>query len=297
MGLFDFIAEKKKQREEVERQRLLEAQKQQKLEQQRLEREEEEKRIRAAKDAEEKRLLEIEQAKNREAHAAITANDNERFMLGAKWLLQNGEPILKASISKIGKETEDYYYTIPYNIEVGDLLEFHHEYDVEKDRTRLVVLFDNEEIGELSNSINEKLINYDIDNLVGVVSKVNDEDDLKITALVYEGSDFSEPGYRQLHTYIAGTRFNNEDGSSRQDYLAREFRSTRLKLEKSEYNGEPAVKVLSARGFQLGYLKSDLAEEFCRRLDKGQIGGIYVNKINKKDDVLYCDIVINIANF
>lgn len=289
MGLFTFIAEKKKQKEELRQQEEVTEQLREKAAQELAELE-----------LEKSKALEIEQAKNRAAYDIISAGDADRFKLGSRWMLDNVKPILKAAITKIGSESGDNYYSTPYGIEVYDQIDFTDSFDFDSngnDKSRIIASFENSEIGELSKATREKLEDYDIDNLIGIVSKVSDDDDLKISVAIYEGADFSEPGYRQLHSSIAGTKYNNEDGSSRQEHLSHLFRGERIKLTCSEYNGAPAVIASTARDFQVGFLKAELADEMCKRLNRNQIGGVYVIKIVENDGIKYCDIVINIANF
>lgn len=289
MGLFDFIANKKKQKEETETKRIADEECRLRAEHQKI-----------AEEAEKKRLLEIEQAKNRAALDLLCSGDNERYRSGVQWMLKNEGPILKASITKIGKETKDNYYSTPYGIKVSDVVSFDDSFDYDdngNDKSKIIVSYESGEIGELSKVIRDKLGGNDINSLIGIVAKVDDDDDFKISVAIFEGSEFSEPGYRQLHTYIAGTKYENTDGSSRQEFLSHTFGGERIKLVKSEYNGEPSVMVCKARDFQLGFLKVEIAKEFSDKLDRGQIGGVYVSKVSEIEGFRYCDIVINIAKF
>lgn len=241
-----------------------------------------------------------EQRLNREAYDLLRVNDDERLSEGARWLLDNEEPILKASVTKIGVESNSVDYSTPYGIEVYDRVDLTDDFNFDdegNDRSKIVVRYDGQDIGELSSSVRERLDSYDIDNLIGIVSKVTDDDKLKISIAVYEGSDYSEPGYRQLHTIIVGTKYPNKDGTSRQEYLSHCYAGERIKLIPSEYEGKPSVIVSNARGHQLGFLKADLAVEMCNRISHDDIGGVYITKIPEVDGVTYCDIVINIANF
>lgn len=289
MGLFNYFSEKnkanaereKKSREEEAARLLLE------------------KQI-AEEEAERQRIIELDNQLTRDANIKLRENDDERFALGALWLLNNQACILKASVTKIGKQTRDYEYWIPDDIAVGDLacLDDSNEIDDNgRDISKTVVSHRSLEIGELSKSTREKLENYDIDDLYAVVSKIVDEDDMKITLNLYDSPKNGEPGYRQIRTYIAGTKFINKDGSSRQECLSKLSSGKRIKLIFGYYNNEPAIMVCNSRDFQLGYIPAELVPEIYKHFRNNKIGGVYIDKLIQKDGIIYSDIVINIARF
>ena len=289
MGLFDFIADNKRKKQNAEFNRVSEL----------AAREKAARKIKSDQ-IEAKRIIEIEQEKNREAYSRLCSTDDDRFFIGIQWLIENEKPIMSTVITKIGREVNGSYYSTPYGIKIGEMVNFENHFDYDEDgndKSKIIVSYNGFDIGELGKSSKEKLEDFDIDNLIGVVARIVDDDEIKIAVAIYAGSEYCEPGYSQLRTIITGTKYDNQDGSSRQDYLSREFCGNRLKLVKSEFEGNPAVIVCTARNFQLGYLKADLATEFCNKIDQNVIGGIYISRIFTIDGIRYCDIVINISNF
>ena len=73
-----------------------------------------------------------------------------------------------------------------------------------------------------------------------------------------------------IYTKIAGTRYKNDDGSERQNFIAEAQVGEPLMLVPQLDNpfDEDAVKVLRLNGQQLGFLNTDLAMEIKSRLMK-----------------------------
>ncbi len=104
-----------------------------------------------------------------------------------------------------------------------------------------------------------------------------------------------QAGTRQLHSYVAGTRFNNEDGTSRQRIINRLSPGDELRMIPYLYQGETAIYMVSDFG-TVGNLPKDLAEEFTYKLQRGQVHSVVIDRITEKEGINYLDIVININN-
>lgn len=78
------------------------------------------------------------------------------------------------------------------------------------------------------------------------------------------------PSVFVYETKVVGVSKENEDGSSRQDFIKAEVREDdKLKLESEPTNKyDPnAVKVLSKHGNQIGYLNKEMAEKVKPAID------------------------------
>lgn len=67
-----------------------------------------------------------------------------------------------------------------------------------------------------------------------------------------------------IRTKVVGVTFQNDDGESRQDILSRMTGDEEIEIEKTTYNGEPAVYVKWGNKI-LGYLSAELAKDLAAR--------------------------------
>ena len=67
-----------------------------------------------------------------------------------------------------------------------------------------------------------------------------------------------------IRTKVVGVTYQNDDGESRQDILRRMTGDEEIEIEKTTYNGEPAVYV-KWRNKILGYLSAELAKDLAAR--------------------------------
>lgn len=67
-----------------------------------------------------------------------------------------------------------------------------------------------------------------------------------------------------IRTKVVGVTCQNDDGESRQDILSRMTGDEEIEIEKTTYNGEPAVYV-KWRNKILGYLSAELAKDLAAR--------------------------------
>lgn len=212
-------------------------------------------------------------------------------------VIKSTKPITTISLTKTKK------YDALYTVEIGKQVDLTSDYN-DTYGNFYIVSADYSDIGEISPSSVEKLEDLGIDNLeeyVCVVSSVDADDGkcriaIYIKSVAYKETNQVDPdeGFRLFVTAIMGTKYENEDESSRQDILSRLNDEDELFLEASEYNGKPAVEVNNSKGQMIGYMKKELAEEFCKRIEKEQIGR--VSLINKRVDnaIIYADMAINI---
>jgi hypothetical protein len=77
---------------------------------------------------------------------------------------------------------------------------------------------------------------------------------------------------KQIKTNIAGVTYKNQDGTDRQTLLKKIKKGDLLFLERESDNKYDvnAIKVLNKKGQQLGYIKSELAEDLSAYLDNGE---------------------------
>ena len=67
-----------------------------------------------------------------------------------------------------------------------------------------------------------------------------------------------------IRTKVVGVTYQNDDGESRQDILSRMTGDEEIEIEKTTYNGEPAVYVKWGNKI-LGYLSAELAKDLAAR--------------------------------
>lgn len=287
MGLFNYFSEKKMAKEELERKN----------------QEEEAARLllvkmKAEEEAEAKRLLEIQQAKNREIYRQQQIVNNQI----AKRLLETTKPLAVVSVSKVGQSSKYFDYDTPDYAEIGDIVsiseetQFHE--DSNKDRDAYVVSYQSSEIGEITASAVERIeeSGADICQVLGVISKLEIYDDPpKMSIYIYQTDEDGNLGYRQFHTAVFGVNYPNADGSSRQEIIKGLKVGDRLTLNAVEFDGNPAVEVYAESNKQIGYLKKEIAAEFSEKLKNQLIESVYITEIVRKDDKLYVDIEIYIA--
>jgi len=78
-------------------------------------------------------------------------------------------------------------------------------------------------------------------------------------------------GWNDFSLPARGERFDNEDGSSRQEelFLCRPGEPVRLVREPGNPHDPAAVAIISDRGVQLGYLPADRAVWIGSKIDRG----------------------------
>lgn len=111
-----------------------------------------------------------------------------------------------------------------------------------------------------------------------------------------EKDPYAAPGCRQLHSMIVGTKYDNEDGSNRSQIISWMAVGERLLLEPYLYNGDPAVGVYSSKGYMIGNLPKEIAEEFTEKLKNQLIGAVYLSRKRKVDGYYQANMTINIKN-
>jgi hypothetical protein len=100
---------------------------------------------------------------------------------------------------------------------------------------------------------------------------------------------------RSFRTYVAGTKFKNADGSSRQEILESCLEGDELILvrELDNKHDPNAVKVCTFDGDQIGYLPAHIAQEIAPRLDKGSPVDAELVELRDSDEwITYCTVEI-----
>jgi hypothetical protein len=130
----------------------------------------------------------------------------------------------------------------------------------------------------------------------GTATGEDDDDESDDSDDDEDGDPYAAPGCRQLHTIVVGTKYNNDDGSNRSQIISWMAVGERLLLEPYLYNEEPAVGVYNSKGYMMGNLPKELAEEFTEKLKSQLIGPVYLSRKRKVDGYYRANMTINIKN-
>lgn len=204
-------------------------------------------------------------------------------------ILNTRKPIGVFSLTKTKK------YDELGSVEVGDQVEITTDYDDNADPF-YVVDCDGSEIGEISSSAIEKLENQGVDeieDLFCLVSEVDEYEGKCWISVFNENIAYNDEGYRLLVTEIRGVKYDNDDGTSRQEYLSNMEDGDKLFLIAVEFEGKPAVQVRNLSGQTLGYLKKELSEEFSKKINRNKIGNVYLINKHPYQSIIYADMAIN----
>lgn len=246
----------------------------------------------------EKKELAVKQAENLAKHQEYL----KKLRIDNLVRIEKEKPLMKTSIVKIGEMNNYHDYTyLYYEVEVGDALTFssetqHHDDNYEKEREAIVVSHDSGDIGEISNATMEKIeeYGYDYSNVIGIVNYVDTESEpQKIKVSIYP--EHPSEDYRYIHTYVTGTKYNNEDGSSRQMFINDLTVKDKVILVSSLYNGKPAVEVYTISNKMIGYLPKELAVEICNKIKKNVIDSVIIDDIKEINGIKYVDVNIAIS--
>ena len=77
--------------------------------------------------------------------------------------------------------------------------------------------------------------------------------------------------YKIIKTYIAGSNYDNEDGSCRKEILSELLFDCELLIENYYYEQEKAVKILASDNRCVGNIPKELAEEIFDCNEKGKV--------------------------
>lgn len=244
---------------------------------------------RVKEETERKRIYE-EEKRNREPQVKLNEEKQkthlERDETIIKDLLKNSKPEMTFAISRIGDESFYYsYYDIEPNhvgseIEIISDEQFHETSD--KTRYANIVVLDKRQVGEISDSTRNKIDDHD-DPFLCIIKVENTGERIKARA-----GAFQKRPWRTFKSYVAGTKFDN-----RQDNIEYLRFDDHLKVELSQFEGEPAVELWGGQGM-VGYIPKDLASEITERHSNGTLRFIKVSNVYKKDGVNMIDILVSV---
>lgn len=200
----------------------------------------------------------VDEAKefSRKANRALHEIYDLEIQKGYHLFINNNEPVTSISVSKISHENKYHSYSDADFAEVGDYVEVYEDEqygDSWSDSQYVyVVSIGGSEVGELSESVMDKIHEYvDGDNAVYAVKQVDTSGDkTKLKLNVYE-RDSEIPGHRTWSMDLRGTNYEGRD------IIIKEIGSVVCKLEATNYEGEPAIKVTDAIDRIIGWAPKD----------------------------------------
>ena len=91
---------------------------------------------------------------------------------------------------------------------------------------------------------------------------------------------------KRMSTSVAGTKYRNDDGSSRQEAVSRLQERDQVRLKPTYYGNEEAVEVWTSNNNPtlIGYLYKDLARDFFYMIKDGLVSGANVREIRQNED-------------
>lgn len=210
-------------------------------------------------------------------------------------------PQLTVSVSKVGHEDHYHIYRFPSEEDVGKLAEVdltyqYHDENDEKDREAYVVSVDGREYGELSERTIEK-IESEIGDLhssffaVKSCTEGEDTESMKMRLSVYNNGSACAPGNRIWKIDLVGI---NYEGRAE---ILKEGGAGYCILEPTEYEGEPAVKVLDPLHREIGWVEKELAPEICQKIRTDKITSTRVDNIREQDGKTYANLFLLIRKF
>lgn len=101
---------------------------------------------------------------------------------------------------------------------------------------------------------------------------------------------------RTFKSYAAGTKYDNRDGSSRQEILAVTNPGDPVCLDYFEYEGEAAFYVRTKHGI-IGVVPAKMVDEVCQRIEDGTFIKAEVEDIVDINGVLYVDLLYTVSTY
>lgn len=244
------------------------------------------------------REKEFERAKPlREARARLATEYQEEVNKGWKVFISSNKPVTTVSVAKLGHEDKYHHYFDPYDAEANDKTEVYREeqygnnYDDFRDA--YVVSINDFEVGELTENTINKIEQYiPWDDAAYSVASVREDSTGKTKLKLNVFEKYTEtPGHREWSMDLKGINF---EGRSE---IVRENGASICKLEPTEYEGEPAVRVLDALGREMGWVPKEHAAEVTNHVNKGKISKARIDRIEQKEDKTYAKLFLLIKNF
>jgi hypothetical protein len=239
-------------------------------------------------------LAGVSHVKNKLINSATDEKIEEQRKIFEKYLsiLDNKRPIVTLSVTRTKKHDNLYRMTVGLDVVIEE------DYDAEA--PKYIVSNGPYEIGELSQASVDKLEDNGIDSFddaLFLISAIDEEKGTCKISVYLPNSNYNEDGCRLLVTPIMGTKYHNDDGSSRTDILSQMNEGDELQLEVTEYDGKPAVAVTNLSGQRLGFIKKEFSVEFSNKIKRNIIGKVYLTNIHVTNErVIYADTAINIID-
>lgn len=100
------------------------------------------------------------------------------------------------------------------------------------------------------------------------------------------------PDYRTFRTYVAGTKFENKDGTSRQAVVKKIKQGDPIDYRLDQYEEEDCIE-LFYKNRMIGYIPKDEVPLNAKRIRSGTFKGIYADEKFIKDGIVYLDIIVH----
>lgn len=100
------------------------------------------------------------------------------------------------------------------------------------------------------------------------------------------------PDYKTFRTYVAGTKFENRDGTSRQDVVRKIKEGSPIDYRIDQYEDEDCIELYYKKRM-IGYMPKDEVPLNARRIRDGKFKGIYASDKFLKDGMVYLDIIVH----
>lgn len=175
---------------------------------------------------------------------------------------------------------EPSYSDIGCEVSISPDTQYHEKNGKERDAN--VVTIGYQEVGEVSNSVYEKIDQF-WDPFM-ILDSINYSGDKE----VYKVALYDKRPWRIFRSYVAGTKYEN-----RQDHIIKLKSGDYMTIKPTEYEGEPAAEIWSGYGM-IGYIQKDLAPEIVRRVKDNTLRYVLVSNITECDKIKYIDLEISV---
>jgi hypothetical protein len=146
-----------------------------------------------------------------------------------------------------------------------------------------------EHIKLICNSINNHISENDLDLplTTGIINSV-DETIEELFQEIENGQSL----FKYVHTKVVGSTYNNDDGSSRQEIIAKLKEGDSLDLEATTYKNEPCIEVHHYSGM-LGHINKEFVADLYDAVLANKIWHVAVRNITgSKDTNLGCNLIL-----
>ena len=135
-------------------------------------------------------------------------------------------------------------------------------------------------------------IGWFVDTIVLLVKLIKNEPYPQLKQFSAQANIEVEPESWPINSYIAGVKYDNEDGTSRQDAVKKLQEDDTVNLVASLFEGNPAIEVHSLDGEMLGYIPNKHKDTIYPLMQAGRVKQATVSSFYYKDNIKYVDLDI-----